>query len=913
MSLLQPLTHGYRRIPVLQIGSDIFVDTLLIIEELERRYPEPSLFPKRIGSDKTNFIISLIPEDPNAPAIFKSQELLNDRSLLMNQKIEPNKLKPLRPFIIDALKSNYEWIELQLSDDRQWFLDTSTPSIGDIHVAMNIWFLNVNKGATKEFGDITELYPKTHQWFDRFIKFIRENQQHKSLRISGEEALEIAKNFKPSSYYNKNSNKKLGNKKIGDKVSISPDDYGKVPVKGTILNIGDRNIAIRPIDVDKTGIDVVIWFPIAGYNPTLQKIKVGPKSCSFIIPADNNNNGRKNITLPKFLNRDRLAKSKKSSIDNTKNDTVATATCITDTEDTGSSWLKHSSINSIISRWSEDLDQCNQTFQRQLEESHQLDQKMIEFNTGAANINVLVEKAKTIKYDICATLKEISSKQMAIDEFLSSMEKVFEGICLEDNLKYSPKTSTFNRNFFGTPKCSGVKLPNKPLNPNINIPVDSYLLAKKIKNMNDKGRLDEAITLVTLAKKAAQSEVMKRRGLHPNDMTFTILLNGLAENGTFKDNPVQLNVIHVNCFLKVCALSNNYEAIKIHFDEIMKIQSVHPNHETFTIILNSCAKQGKNGYETALRVWNHICNQIEKQHQPQHREYDVSWGPTSKQQLDKKGLILDDELVRSMMLVCKNSDQYQKGFDILGDVYGLGVSFIEKSSRNNASNASSLSRYRLEMSRKAFDVMLGLCLKSEEYKKGIQLFDEAMFMFPKLQPDIYNFHKLIYFYNETKKYEEAINVYNTIRKRNLRPIIETFDLLLNACNRANDWHSGKKLFNEMIELGRMNNHSRLKIDPHVLSLMLELTIKRYKRSGGDDLRDLIWLLTIFDNINVRNLVNSQDKLIEMNNKRFLRTITEAYHIALNDKSGGVPPGKKEIWTLYFKSYNNKVNGLENTH
>nr|CAG8442685.1 9276_t:CDS:2 [Entrophospora candida] len=396
---------------------------------------------------QANFIISLIPEDPNAPAIFKSQELLNDRSLLMNQKIEPNKLKPLRPFIIDALKSNYEWIELQLSDDRQWFLDTSTPSIGDIHVAMNIWFLNVNKGATKEFGDITELYPKTHQWFDRFIKFIRENQQHKSLRISGEEALEIAKNFKPSSYYNKNSNKRLGNKKIGDKVSISPDDYGKVPVKGTILSIGDRNIAIRPIDVDKTGIDVVIWFPIAGYNPTLQKIKVGPKSCSFIIPADNNNNGRKNITLPKFLNRDRLTKSKKSSIDNTKNDTVATATCITDTEDTGSSWLKHSSINSIISRWSEDLDQCNQTFQRQLEESHQLDQKMIEFNTEAANIDVLVQKAKTIKYDICATLKEISSKQIAIDEFLSSMERVFEGICLEDVNSYDYQRETNYKNF----------------------------------------------------------------------------------------------------------------------------------------------------------------------------------------------------------------------------------------------------------------------------------------------------------------------------------------------------------------------------------------------------------------------------------------------------------------------------------
>nr|CAG8573094.1 3743_t:CDS:2 [Entrophospora candida] len=155
----------------------------------------------------------------------------------------------------------------KLSDDWQWLLDANTPSIGDIHVAMNIWFLNTTKDATKEFGNISELYPKTHQWFNRFIKFIKENQQHKPLKISSEEALEIAKNFKPSSYYYNNGNKKLGNKKIGDKVIISPNDYGKVPVKGAILNISDRNIAIRPIDVDKkTGIDIVIWFPIAGYN-----------------------------------------------------------------------------------------------------------------------------------------------------------------------------------------------------------------------------------------------------------------------------------------------------------------------------------------------------------------------------------------------------------------------------------------------------------------------------------------------------------------------------------------------------------------------------------------------------------------------------------------------------------------------
>ena len=41
-----PLTGGYRRIPVMQCGADIYCDTQLIARELELRYPEPSLLPK---------------------------------------------------------------------------------------------------------------------------------------------------------------------------------------------------------------------------------------------------------------------------------------------------------------------------------------------------------------------------------------------------------------------------------------------------------------------------------------------------------------------------------------------------------------------------------------------------------------------------------------------------------------------------------------------------------------------------------------------------------------------------------------------------------------------------------------------------------------------------------------------------
>ena len=38
---LMPMTGGYRRTPVMQIGADIYCDTQCIMRELERRFPEP--------------------------------------------------------------------------------------------------------------------------------------------------------------------------------------------------------------------------------------------------------------------------------------------------------------------------------------------------------------------------------------------------------------------------------------------------------------------------------------------------------------------------------------------------------------------------------------------------------------------------------------------------------------------------------------------------------------------------------------------------------------------------------------------------------------------------------------------------------------------------------------------------------
>ena len=42
---LMPLTGGYRKTPVLQVGADIYCDTQLIMLEIEKRAPTPPLLP----------------------------------------------------------------------------------------------------------------------------------------------------------------------------------------------------------------------------------------------------------------------------------------------------------------------------------------------------------------------------------------------------------------------------------------------------------------------------------------------------------------------------------------------------------------------------------------------------------------------------------------------------------------------------------------------------------------------------------------------------------------------------------------------------------------------------------------------------------------------------------------------------
>ena len=80
--------------------------------------------------------------------------------------------------------------------------------------------------------------------------------------MSADEALAIAAKASPETVAENDPDDPNG-RKVGDKVRIAPDDYGKVEVGGEIVSLSAQHIAIRRVD-ERVG-EIVVHFPRAGF------------------------------------------------------------------------------------------------------------------------------------------------------------------------------------------------------------------------------------------------------------------------------------------------------------------------------------------------------------------------------------------------------------------------------------------------------------------------------------------------------------------------------------------------------------------------------------------------------------------------------------------------------------------------
>ncbi len=260
---LTPLTGGYRRTPVLQIGADIYCDTQLILAELERRKPQPTLYPpqSRALAEAIAYWaehelfrpISLYVSGTNLDVL--PDDLQADRSLMRGLPV-PDAETVKRAALRNAplVRIGIARVEDFFLDGRPWIAGADI-SVADFACYHALWFVT---GRTSRLAHELAPYPRTGEWMQRMRSFSRPPVA----TLTAQEALDIAAAATPAPP--RESKPFAEDPKLGARVRVRADDYGRDPVEGELVLIDAEEIALRRHD-DRVG-DVVVHFPRRGYD-----------------------------------------------------------------------------------------------------------------------------------------------------------------------------------------------------------------------------------------------------------------------------------------------------------------------------------------------------------------------------------------------------------------------------------------------------------------------------------------------------------------------------------------------------------------------------------------------------------------------------------------------------------------------
>ncbi|RYO87953.1 hypothetical protein DL766_010237 [Monosporascus sp. MC13-8B] len=208
----------YRRIPLLAVGRDVYLDSRLILQKLEELYPpstaHPSLAAKtgehavierlfsRVTTDGGLFVsgMHLIPAD--AP-VLRDPKFIQDRADMVGLQgssgkpspVSPEVLAAMRPQALVEIRDYAELLEATLlADGREWVLNTPGPTLADIEAIWVLHWVVRMPGALP--ADIVgpRQFPKVFAWIDRFRRALEERKAafgggQKSL--AGEEAARV--------------------------------------------------------------------------------------------------------------------------------------------------------------------------------------------------------------------------------------------------------------------------------------------------------------------------------------------------------------------------------------------------------------------------------------------------------------------------------------------------------------------------------------------------------------------------------------------------------------------------------------------------------------------------------------------------------------------------------------------------
>lgn len=260
---LVPLTGGYRRTPVLQIGADVYCDTRLILKVLDCVAPQRPVFPEAILGiatavatwAETDFVRPLILYVSGINQDIMPRELRTDRAKMRGLP-EPSVDAIARAARRNAplVRTQIPLIENMLADRREWICGARF-SIADLALYHPLWFIT---DRTDRLQHELAPYHAIQAWMQR----VRSFGHGRPTPMSAAEALDIARDATPRTPGL--SSPQPEDPPLGSVVSVRPDDYAKDSVSGELVFIDNDEIAILTCH-ERVG-DVVVHFPRIGFD-----------------------------------------------------------------------------------------------------------------------------------------------------------------------------------------------------------------------------------------------------------------------------------------------------------------------------------------------------------------------------------------------------------------------------------------------------------------------------------------------------------------------------------------------------------------------------------------------------------------------------------------------------------------------
>jgi glutathione S-transferase len=257
---------GYRKIPILAIGKDVYCDSRLIISKLEELYSGSTLTPSTPGEAGIRKLFENLSVDGGVFAnvvrlmpywsdsgLLQNKVFLDDRQKLSGgRRMTKEAMEAGRPDGLQNIRQVFDLFESTfLADGREWILGTNVPTVADIDAVWPFEWMIVDPYMREclpqqNFND--QIYPKVYAWVRRFMDLVADQKQACAMptTLDGEAiASQTISASSPADDIGFINDDPLDFKQ-GDEVQIFPSDYGQMGVSvGKLVGLSTDEVVIE--------------------------------------------------------------------------------------------------------------------------------------------------------------------------------------------------------------------------------------------------------------------------------------------------------------------------------------------------------------------------------------------------------------------------------------------------------------------------------------------------------------------------------------------------------------------------------------------------------------------------------------------------------------------------------------------